>query len=200
MSDDRSSDSEQSRNGDFPSVDAHTDGTSTIHGKVPDPSSPDRREFLGKATGLVAGAGATMAAWPFISSMNPSADVITKGVVEFDVSGIHEGDVRTLQWRGKPIFVLHRNKEQIAAMEASNGGKDPEPDVDRVEKPQWLVVIGICTHLGCVPNRTRTGWLCPCHGSVYDNSGRILHGPAPRNLEVPEYKFVDASHIIIGQT
>src|SRR3569623_1338680 len=135
----------------------------------------DRRNFLVTATCCMGAVGVAAAAWPFINSMNPTAAV-----------------------RGKPVFVFHRTPEQVAAMAHSSGGKDPQPDSARVKQPEWLVVVGICTHLGCVPNKSEEGWLCPCHGSAYDNSGRILHGPAPRNLDVPPYNFAGADKIVVG--
>lgn len=164
------------------------------------PFDPERREWLGKLTTAVGAVGIAGACWPLIRSMNPTVDVIAKANTEVDLATIPPGKVETVAWQGKPVFVLHRTPEEIAAMAASSGVKDPQPDSARVQKPEWLVVVGICTHLGCVPNRNENGWLCPCHGSVYDNSGRILRGPAPRNLEVPPYKFIAADKIIIGKT
>jgi ubiquinol-cytochrome c reductase iron-sulfur subunit len=161
--------------------------------------SPDRRDFLGKATAAVGAAGVAAACWPFISSMNPTMDTLEKASTEVDLSGIVTGQMETVAWGGKPVFVVHRTPEQIATMQDSQGGKDPQPDRDRVKNPEWLVVVGVCTHMGCIPGRNPDGWLCPCHGSVYDNSGRILHGPAPKNLLVPPYKFVSAEKIVIGE-
>jgi ubiquinol-cytochrome c reductase iron-sulfur subunit len=158
-----------------------------------------RREFLVKVTSVVGGAGAAAACFPFVASMNPSADLLAKANTEVDLSGIPEGGMHTVAWQGKPIFVLHRTEEQIKAMNVSNGGLDPEPDKQRVKQPEWLVVIGVCTHMGCVPNKEGPGWTCHCHGSQYDDSGRILRGPAPKNLEVPPYRFVAANKIVIGQ-
>jgi len=141
----------------------------------------------------------TAACWPFVSSMNPSSDVLSKATTEASLKGIRPGEVKTVEWQGKPVFILHREEKQIAAMEGAGEGKDQQQDSDRVKNPDWLVVVGICTHLGCVPSRKNNGWFCPCHGSVYDNSGRILKGPAPRNLDVPEYEFVGNNKIIIGK-
>jgi len=163
------------------------------------PDDPQRRDFLTTATGIVAGAGVTAACWPFVSSMNPSSDVLSKATTEASLKGIRPGEVKTVEWQGKPVFILHREEKQIAAMEGTGEGKDQQKDSDRVKNPDWLVVVGICTHLGCVPSRKKDGWFCPCHGSVYDNSGRILKGPAPRNLDVPEYEFVGNNKIIIGK-
>lgn len=162
------------------------------------PEGPDRREFLEKATGVVAAIGVATTAWPFISSMNPSRDVLARAETEVDLHGIAPGETRTVEWQGKPVFILHRTPDQISAMEASMGSnKDPEPDEQRVRQPQWLVVVGLCTHLGCVPTRNDRGWFCPCHGSAYDNSGRVLKGPAPRNLDLPPYEFAGDSRILI---
>lgn len=159
----------------------------------------DRRNFLGKATAGVAAAGVAAACWPFISSMNPSMDTLEKATTEVDLSSIALGQTLTVSWGGKPVFVVHRTPEQVATVKNSQGGHDPQADADRAKQPQWLVVVGVCTHMGCIPSRNEDGWLCPCHGSVYDNSGRILHGPAPKNLLVPPYKFVANEKIIIGE-
>lgn len=158
-----------------------------------------RRNFLGEATAAVAGIGLVASCVPFVESMNPSADILSAATTEIDLKTIDLGKVKTIPWEGKPIFVMHRTDEQIKTMEASMGGFDPEADAKRVEKPQWLVVIGICTHLGCVPNKVAEGWLCPCHGSLYDNSGRVLRGPAPKNLYLPPYHFVSNEKLLIGK-
>jgi len=158
----------------------------------------DRRDFLTVATVAVGAIGVAGACWPLIRSMSPTEDVAAQANVEVDLSGIAPGTTHTVAWQGKPVFITHRTPEQIKAMEASRGGKAPEPDSERVKKPDWLIVIGICTHLGCIPNRSDYGWLCPCHGSQYDLSGRILRGPAPRNLDIPPYKFIGDSKILIG--
>jgi ubiquinol-cytochrome c reductase iron-sulfur subunit len=169
-------------------------------GQRKEPNDPNRRDFiLNSATGVVAGAGLTVACWPFISSMNPSADVLAKSTSEASLTGIRPGEVKTVPWQGKPVFILRRTEKQIAEMEKNEGGKDPQLDSERVKNPDWLIVVGLCTHLGCVPARKKDGWFCPCHGSVYDNSGRILKGPAPRNLDLPPYEFVSADKIIIGK-
>ena len=159
----------------------------------------NRRNFLIKVTSVVGGAGAAAACLPFIASMNPSSDVLAKATMEFDLSGMNPGDMRTVAWQGKPVFVLRRTQEQITASEASDGGLDPEPDQKRVKRAEWLVVVGVCTHLGCVPNKEGPGWTCHCHGSQYDDSGRVVRGPAPKNLAVPPYKFIAADKIIIGE-
>jgi ubiquinol-cytochrome c reductase iron-sulfur subunit len=159
----------------------------------------NRRNFLIKLTSVVGSAGVAAACIPFVDSMNPSSDVLAKAVTEVDLSGIPLGGVRTVAWQGKPVFVLHRTPEEIAAAEATNGVIDPMPDSHRVKKPEWLVVIGICTHMGCVPTKEGPGWTCHCHGSQYDDSGRVVRGPAPRNLEVPPYHFESDTKIIIGK-
>lgn len=159
----------------------------------------NRRNFLIIVTSVVGGAGAAAACLPFVASMNPSSDVLAKATTEFDLSGMNQGDMRTVAWQGKPVFILRRTQEQIKEMEASDGGLDPEPDQKRVKQPGWLVVVGVCTHMGCVPNRESPGWLCHCHGSQFDDSGRVLRGPAPKNLEVPPYRFIAANKIIIGE-
>jgi len=178
-------------------IDAFTDNTMAGQ-KNNDHPDRERRNFLGTATKLVAGAGIAAASWPFISSMNPSTNILARASTEVDISGIAPGEVRTIEWQGKPVFVFHRTAEQISTMSASTGSsKDPAADEQRVLKPEWLVVVGICTHLGCVPTRKAHGWVCPCHGSVYDNSGRILKGPAPRNLDLPPYEFTAEDKIFI---
>ncbi len=159
----------------------------------------DRRNFLIKLTSVVGGAGVAAACVPFVASMNPTSDVLAKAETEVDLSGIPPGGVHTVAWQGKPVFVLHRTPEEIAAAEATNGVIDPQPDAKRVIKPEWLVVIGICTHMGCVPTKEGPGWTCHCHGSQYDDSGRVVRGPAPKNLEVPPYHFESANKIIIGK-
>ncbi len=161
--------------------------------------NPDRRDFLGVTTAVVGAVGVGAACIPFISSMNPSKDVKAKATSMVDLSSIPEGKTHIVEWQGKPVFVVHRTDEMIAEMEDSSTELDPQADKDRVQQPQWLVVLGICTHLGCVPNRTDKGWSCPCHGSIYDNSGRVVRGPAPNNLIVPHYEFVDEKKIIIGK-
>lgn len=163
------------------------------------PSDGNRRNFLIKLTSVVGGAGVAAACVPLVSSMNPSSDVLAKATVEVDLSGIPVGGMHTIAWQGKPVFVLHRTPEEIKASEATNGVIDPQPDAKRVLKPEWLVVVGICTHMGCVPNKEGPGWICHCHGSQYDDSGRVVHGPAPRNLEVPPYHFLSDTKLVIGK-
>ena len=163
------------------------------------PTNTGRRNFLIKATAAVGGAGVAAACVPFVASMNPSSDVLAKAETEVDLSDITPGGVRTVAWQGKPVFIVRRTPEEIAAVAATDGVIDPEPDSKRVQKPEWLVVVGVCTHMGCVPNKEGPGWTCHCHGSQYDDSGRVTRGPAPKNLEVPPYRFVAENKIVIGQ-
>lgn len=170
--------------------------------------SESRRDFLVMAGGATAVAGAVGAAWPLLNSLRPAADVLALSTVEVDVSRIPVGQSMTVMWRGKPVFIRHRTPKEIEEAKDVNVAQlpDPQPDSARVKKPEWLVVVGICTHLGCVPNGQKDGdtkgeydgWYCPCHGSHYDSSGRIRKGPAPLNLPVPEYTFVNDTTIRIG--
>jgi ubiquinol-cytochrome c reductase iron-sulfur subunit len=162
--------------------------------------NPQRRYFIEKAAGITAGVGIAAATWPFIDSMNPTASDLSNATTQANIEGIRVDEVKTVEWEGKPIFIFHRTPEQIKRMQASMGSDiDPEPDAERVIKSEWLIVIGLCTHLGCVPPKSPEGWKCPCHGSIYDNSGRVLQSPAPKNLVVPPYKFVSESEILIGE-
>jgi ubiquinol-cytochrome c reductase iron-sulfur subunit len=169
-------------------------------------AEPTRRDFLYIATGAVGAIGAAATLVPLIGQMNPDASTIAAGVpVQVDLAPIAEGQVIKVLWRGNPIYVSHRTKKEIDEVRAVdvNTLRDPQTDQDRV-KPghdQWLVVVGICTHLGCVPLANQgnyDGWFCPCHGSQYDASGRIRQGPAPANLAIPPYNFLSDSKIQIG--
>jgi len=142
-------------------------------------------------------------AWDFISSMSASADVLALASIEVDLGGIPEGNTLIVQWRGKPLFIRHRTTADIDAVAnvPMTDLKDPQKDSDRAKKPEWLVLLGICTHLGCVPMANSGdygGWFCPCHGSHYDLSGRIRKGPAPLNLEIPPYEFITEDKIVVG--
>jgi len=159
----------------------------------------NRRSFLIKLTSVVGGAGVAAACVPFISSMNPSSDVLAKAETEVDISNVTLGGMLTVAWQGKPVFILRRTPEEIKAAQSTNGILDPEPDSQRVQNPEWLVVVGVCTHMGCVPNKEGPGWTCHCHGSRYDDSGRVVHGPAPKNLAVPPYRFLAENKIVIGK-
>jgi ubiquinol-cytochrome c reductase iron-sulfur subunit len=170
-------------------------------------AEPTRRDFLYIATGTVAAVGGASALVPLISQMNPDASTIAAGApVEVDLSPIAEGQVIKVFWRSKPIFISHRTKKEIdeARSVQLSSLPDPQADADRVKsgKDQWLVLIGICTHLGCIPlahQGNYDGWFCPCHGSQYDTSGRIRQGPAPKNLFLPPYKFLSDTKIRIGE-
>jgi ubiquinol-cytochrome c reductase iron-sulfur subunit len=156
------------------------------------------------ATGAAAAVGAASVVWPFISQMSPDASTVAAGApLEVDLGAIPEGASVTVKWRGKPIFVRHRSKKEIEEAQKVQVASLPDPQADaaRVKKPEWLVVIGVCTHLGCIPLGNQgdyEGWFCPCHGSHYDTSGRIRKGPAPKNLEVPNYAFTSDTKLTIG--
>lgn len=146
-----------------------------------------------------------MALVPLIGQMNPAADTLALASIEYDLSKVTEGMQAVVKWRGKPLFVRHRTAAEIKAAQTADikSMKDPQPDAERVKegREQYLVVIGVCTHLGCVPNfggGEFNGWFCPCHGSDYDTSGRIRSGPAPLNLEVPQYEFLSDTKIKVG--
>lgn len=166
---------------------------------------PTRRDFIHIAATAAAVGGGVMVAWPFIDQMNPSADTLALASIDYDFGKIVAGQQAVVKWRGKPVFVRHRTPKEIA--EAVKGDhaslKDPATDASRHKpgKPEWLIVIGVCTHLGCVPNfgtGDYGGWFCPCHGSVYDTSGRIRQGPAPLNLALPDYAFIGPTKVKIG--
>lgn len=162
-----------------------------------------RRDFLYVASVGLGAVAAGSAVWPLVDQMNPSADVLALATTDVDLSAVSRGQSITVTWRGKPVFVRHRTEEEIAEARSVDVANlpDPQTDAERVIEPQWLVMVGICTHLGCVPIGEAGefgGWFCPCHGSHYDTSGRIRRGPAPENLEVPVYEFLDETTIRIG--
>jgi len=164
---------------------------------------PTRRDFLYVATGAAGAVAVGAAIWPLVDQMNPDASTLAASTTEVDLTNIAEGQIVTVKWRGKPVFVRHRTAKEIEEARAVSLSelRDPATDASRVEKPEWLVLIGICTHLGCVPlghQGPYDGWFCPCHGSVYDTSGRIRQGPAPYNLVVPSYTFISPTKISIG--
>jgi ubiquinol-cytochrome c reductase iron-sulfur subunit len=167
------------------------------------PGEPTRRDFLFIATGAVAAVGVGSVLWPLINQMNPDASTLALASTEVDIGKVDVGQILTVKWRGNPVFVRHRTPKEIADSENTPLSEliDPETDQARVQKPEWLVVIGICTHLGCVPlghEGPFDGWRCPCHGSIYDTSGRVRHGPAPKNLAVPGYAFLTPTKLKIG--
>jgi ubiquinol-cytochrome c reductase iron-sulfur subunit len=178
------------------------------HGAGDHEAGGTRRDFLGLTTTAFAALGVGAVVWPFIHSMNPARDVLALASTEVDLSRIEVGQAVTVMWRGKPVFVRRRGAEEITAARATplSELKDPAPDQARVQRDEWLVVVGVCTHLGCVPLGQKPtdargnfgGWFCPCHGSHYDTSGRIRLGPAPSNLAVPDYTFTSPNQIRIG--
>lgn len=162
-----------------------------------------RRDFLYVASGAFGAVAVAAVAWPLIDQMNPSADVLALSTTEIDLSAVEVGQSITVMWQGKPVFVRHRTQKEIDEARTVNLAdlRDPQTDQSRVQKPEWLIMVGVCTHLGCVPLGQQgdfDGWFCPCHGSHYDSSGRIRKGPAPLNLAVPKYKFVNATTVLIG--
>ncbi len=168
-----------------------------------------RRDFLYLTTGTTAAFGTAAALWPFLDNMNAAQDVLALSTTEAELAPLEVGQRATFVWRGRPVFVGHRTPEEIAGAQADDQANliDPEPDLARVQRPEWLVVVGVCTHLGCIPigqkatdSRGRwNGWQCACHGSQYDTSGRVRRGPAPRNLAVPHYEFLNDGRIRIGR-
>jgi len=174
--------------------------------------NPDvtKRDFLKLLTGSAAVIGTAALVWPFIDSMNPARDTLALSSIDVDLSPVVEGQAITVVWRGKPVFVRNRTAEEIKEAQDTplSQLKDPQKDSDRVKAghDKWLIVVGICTHLGCVPLGNKPtdprgqfgGWFCPCHGSQYDTSGRIRLGPAPANLLVPTYAFTGDTKIKIG--
>ncbi|RPA88068.1 ubiquinol-cytochrome c reductase iron-sulfur subunit precursor [Ascobolus immersus RN42] len=159
--------------------------------------------FMAGTLGALSAAGAKATVQDFLSNMSASADVLAMAKVEVDLAAIPEGKNVIIKWRGKPIFIRHRTAAEIDEANQVNVAslRDPQTDAERVKKPEWLVMLGICTHLGCVPIGEAGdygGWFCPCHGSHYDISGRIRRGPAPLNLEIPEYDFPEEDKLVIG--
>ena len=178
-------------------------------------AEPTRRDFLYVATVSAGAVGAAAALWPFIDQMNPSAAVLALASVEVDIASVQPGQAITVMWRGKPTFIRRRTPQEIQAAQAvsvndlidpvarnANGLLEaPATDQNRATRPEWLIVEGICTHLGCIPLAFQgeyRGWLCPCHGSQYDTSGRVRVGPAPENMHVPPYTFVSDTRVRIG--
>ncbi|MBU2582261.1 MAG: ubiquinol-cytochrome c reductase iron-sulfur subunit [Alphaproteobacteria bacterium] len=168
-----------------------------------------RRDFLVVAGNAFAAVGAAATLWPFIDSMNPSSDVSALASTQIDLGPIALGQRITVMWQGKPVFIDHRTSNQIALAKADDGNAgliDPATDASRVQREDWLIMIGVCTHLGCIPLGQKSGdplgqwsgWFCPCHGSHYDTAGRIRKGPAPRNLDLPPYKFITDTIVQIG--
>ncbi|MEM6781692.1 MAG: ubiquinol-cytochrome c reductase iron-sulfur subunit [Pseudomonadota bacterium] len=173
-----------------------------------DKAGESRRDFLYLTAAAFGAVGAGSVAWPFIHQMNPAADTMALSTIEVDLTPIEEGQAITVMWQGKPVFIRHRTAKEIEEAQSVDVSslRDSESDEDRAQKPEWLVMVGVCTHLGCIPLGQKggdikgdyDGWFCPCHGSHYDSSGRIRKGPAPTNLPVPPYEFVSDTRIKIG--
>ena len=172
------------------------------------PATGSRRDFLDLVAWSTVAVGAGALAWPLIDQMNPSADVLALSSIEVDLSPIEVGQGVAVKWRGKPVFIRHRTEEEIKEADGVPMAelRDPQTDAQRAQKPEWLIVIGVCTHLGCVPLGTKAGeprgdyggWFCPCHGSHYDTAGRIRKGPAPLNLQLPAYAYLTDTSVRIG--
>ncbi|KAF2070435.1 hypothetical protein CYY_008246 [Polysphondylium violaceum] len=170
------------------------------------PADPENRGFAYLVVGSAAAGLAAMAKNTVVSAlstMSPGQDILALSSVEVDLSGIPESSAVIVKWRGKPLFIRHRNQEEIAAAQQVDLATlpDPEPDTKRAKVPEWVILVGVCTHLGCIPisgGGDYAGWYCPCHGSHYDNAGRIRKGPAPLNLVIPPYKFISEDKIIVG--
>jgi len=176
-----------------------------------DGAETTRRDFIFIAAGAVATVGAAATIWPFIAQMNPAADTRALSTTEVDLTAIELGQQIKVMWQGKPVFVRHRTPAEIAAAVRDDYAnlKDPQLDAERIRqengqpgRPEWLILQANCTHLGCVPTfvegSSYGGWFCPCHGSDYDTSGRIRRGPAPRNLDVAPYVYLNDTSIRIG--
>lgn len=178
-------------------------------GDTPDGNDATRRDFLYYSTGAAATVATGAAVWPLVNSMNPTADVKATALVEVDLSGVAPGARITVRWSKRPVFIDRRTPERIALARADDNNDaliDPATDAQRAQRPEWLVQIGICTHLGCIPLGQNpgdptgdwAGWFCVCHGSVYDSAGRVRRGPAPRNLDLPPYEWLSDTQLRIG--
>lgn len=175
----------------------------------PTPKDTPRRDFLYVATGSAIAVATGAAIWPLIDSMNPSADVLALAEIDVDLQDVQPGSRITVTWNKKPVFIDRRTPERIALAQADDNNPsliDPATDAERAQRAEWLIQIGICTHLGCIPLGQEPGdptgewegWFCVCHGSVYDSAGRIRRGPAPRNLDLPPYEFITDTLLRIG--
>ena len=173
----------------------------------------NRRDFLQLTAAGMGAVGAVAAAAPLVNSLNPAADTLALSTIEVDISGIPVGESRTVFWQGKPVFIRHRTEEEIKEAQDVDVSalSDKQTDEERVQKPEWLIAVGICTHLGCSPSflqggfgekveGTDDGFFCPCHGSKFDMAGRVFQSvPAPLNLEIPPYTFLDDTTILVGE-
>jgi len=174
------------------------------------PADPSKRDMLELLAGSGAAIMAGSIAWALIDSMNPAKDVLALASIDVDLTPVAVGQGITVMWQGKPVFIRRRSPKEIADARAVKPGELPDPQTDKARtkdgREQWIVLVGICTHLGCIPLGNKTtdmrgdwgGWFCPCHGSQYDTSGRIRKGPAPRNLDVPPYAFTSDTAVRIG--
>ena len=187
-----------------------------------DPKQPSRRDFIFLATGAFAAVGAASVAWPIVDQMNPDATALALSKIEVDISQLERGQAITVKWRGKPVFIRRRTEEEIQMasrvdidslpdnnarnynLSPDSAASDENRSLD--ENGEWLVMVGVCTHLGCVPKGQSLGdskgdfggWYCPCHGSHYDTAGRIRKGPAAKNLDIPAAEFINQNVIRIG--
>ncbi len=202
---------------------SHSHGPNCNHGQDSHDESTDqsKRDFIFISAASMAAVGTGVVAWPFVATLGPAKDTLALSTTEVDLSHIQEGQAVTVMWRGKPVFIRRRTAADIESArkvddDASTfaGLRDKQKDAERVkqsafggkEMPQWLVMVGVCTHLGCVPMGQKPtdmhgdfeGWFCPCHGSHYDSAGRIRKGPAPTNLAIPAYSFLSENRIRIG--
>ena len=181
--------------------------THDAHGEQIDDS---KRDFIYIATGAVAAAGVASVAWPLVAQMGKAADTLALGSIEIDLTKIEVGQQLKMLWRGKPVFVRHRTAAEIAEAVNTDISKCPDPQTDEERlvpdtngnlRPEFLVMVGVCTHFGCIPLGEAgdfDGWYCPCHGSHYDTSGRIRKGPAPTNMEIPSYAYISENVIKVG--
>ena len=184
--------------------------TQRVQAAVLPPEGERRRDFLYIATGAFAAVGGAAVVWPMINQMNPSADVLAMASIDVDLAAVQPGQAIKVSWRGKPVFARRLTPEEIAAANKVDvkSLRDPQSLADRTKpgKQEWLITLGVCTHLGCVPLGAGTGenrgdfggYFCPCHGSQYDTAARIRSGPAPKNLEVPQYAFRSDTAVTIG--
>jgi ubiquinol-cytochrome c reductase iron-sulfur subunit len=186
-------------------------GKTQLAGDAPlAPEGERRRDFIYVATGAFAAVGAGAVVWPMINQMNPSADVLALAAIDVDLAEVAEGQAIKVSWRGKPVFARHLTAAEIAAADKVDVAslRDPQTLADRTKEGnrQWLITLGVCTHLGCVPLGAAEGesrgdfggYFCPCHGSHYDTAARVRKGPAPKNLEVPAYVFKTPTSVTIG--
>jgi ubiquinol-cytochrome c reductase iron-sulfur subunit len=192
-------------------ADLSNDRGASVRGTSP----ATRRDFIYVAAATVGTIGAALAVWPFLDQMNPDASTLAMTASEVDVSGIAAGASITVKWRGRPVFIRHRTEHEIELAKAVAIGAlldplarnadlpqdAPATDENRASRAEWLVTVGICTHLGCVPlgyQGEYGGYFCPCHGSLYDTAGRVRRGPAPENLHIPPTEWMSETLIRIG--